>query len=170
MCGRFSVSLPPEKVARCFKISGPLPNSPPRYNMAPTQLAPVVRFNTETNARQLDLLRWGLIPSSKSARSVSMRARSPWPPSPRLNRRSLGTALYRAHEWLLRVEEDGCGQAAHVYHAQIGRRRWAWLACGRTGRTRKAMTSEIYLPGDARDCVVPAAREMRLGAYRRSFS
>jgi putative SOS response-associated peptidase YedK len=63
MCGRFSVSLPPDEVARYFRISGPLPNFPPRYNMAPAQLAPIVRFNPETNTRQLDLVRWGLIPS-----------------------------------------------------------------------------------------------------------
>jgi putative SOS response-associated peptidase YedK len=63
MCGRFSVSLPPDEVGRYFKVTGPLPNFPPRYNMAPTQLAPVVRFNPETKARSLDLLRWGLIPS-----------------------------------------------------------------------------------------------------------
>jgi putative SOS response-associated peptidase YedK len=63
MCGRFSVSLPPDEVARYFRIVRPLPNFPPRYNMAPTQLAPIIRFNPETNARQLDLVRWGLIPS-----------------------------------------------------------------------------------------------------------
>jgi putative SOS response-associated peptidase YedK len=63
MCGCFSVSLPPDEIGRYFRVSGPLPNFPPRYNLAPTQLAPVVRFNPETRTRQLDLLRWGLIPS-----------------------------------------------------------------------------------------------------------
>jgi putative SOS response-associated peptidase YedK len=63
MCGRFSVSLPPEEVARYFNVTGRLPNFPPRYNMAPTQDAPVVRLNPETGQRQLDLLRWGLVPS-----------------------------------------------------------------------------------------------------------
>lgn len=48
MCGRFSVSLPPDEVARYFQVRGRLPNFPPRYNMAPTQDAPVVRVNTET--------------------------------------------------------------------------------------------------------------------------
>ncbi len=62
MCGRFSVSLPPDEVARYFQITGRLPNFPPRYNVAPTQDAPVVRLNPETKERQLDLLRFGLIP------------------------------------------------------------------------------------------------------------
>ena len=47
MCGRFSVSLPPEEVVRLFRIPGRLPNFPPRYNMAPTQDAPVIRFNAK---------------------------------------------------------------------------------------------------------------------------
>jgi putative SOS response-associated peptidase YedK len=63
MCGRFSVSLPPEEVARYFQVTGRLPNFPPRYNMAPTQEAPVIRLNPDTAKRQLDLLRWGLVPS-----------------------------------------------------------------------------------------------------------
>jgi putative SOS response-associated peptidase YedK len=63
MCGRFSVSLPPDEVARYFQVRGRLPNFPPRYNMAPTQDAPVIRFNAEEGKRQLDLMRWGLVPS-----------------------------------------------------------------------------------------------------------
>ena len=62
MCGRYSVSLPPDEVARYFQITGRLPNFPPKYNLAPTQDAPVVRLNPETKQRQLDLLRFGMIP------------------------------------------------------------------------------------------------------------
>jgi len=62
MCSRFGVSLPPDEVARYFRISGPLPNFPPHYNLAPTQDAPVIRFNAEEGKRELDLLRKGLIP------------------------------------------------------------------------------------------------------------
>ena len=63
MCGRYSTTLPPEQIGRLFGAHGPLPNFPPRYNLAPTQPAPVVRFNPQTGRRQIDLLRWGLIPS-----------------------------------------------------------------------------------------------------------
>ena len=62
--------LPPDEVARYFRISGPLPNFPPRYNMAPTQLAPSVRFNPETNTRHLDLVRCGLIAFAKGRRCI----------------------------------------------------------------------------------------------------
>jgi hypothetical protein len=36
-CGRFIVSKFPADVARWLATSGALPNSPPRYNAAPTQ-------------------------------------------------------------------------------------------------------------------------------------
>ncbi len=62
MCGRYSSSLPPELLARVFGTVNELPNFPANYNLAPTQLAPVVRRNPETGARHLDLLRWGLLP------------------------------------------------------------------------------------------------------------
>jgi len=61
MCGRYSLTTPPEAMARVFRTTGPLPNLPPRYNIAPTQQAPVVRAAPE--ARELALLRWGLVPS-----------------------------------------------------------------------------------------------------------
>ena len=35
----------------------------PRYNVAPTQPAPVVRLDPETGGRVLAQLRWGLVPS-----------------------------------------------------------------------------------------------------------
>jgi putative SOS response-associated peptidase YedK len=73
MCGRYAVSLPPEEVARLFEVTGRLPNFPPRYNMAPTQDAPVIRFNAETKARQFDLLRWGLVPSQAKNLKVGSR-------------------------------------------------------------------------------------------------
>ena len=63
MCGRFHVSTSPGELARVFGVEGALPNFAPRYNVAPTDRVPVVRFNPKRGARSLDLLRWGLIPS-----------------------------------------------------------------------------------------------------------
>lgn len=62
MCGRFYVTRPPAAVAGLFATSGAIPNTPPRWNVAPTQDAMVVRFNPDTRTRHLDLLRWGLVP------------------------------------------------------------------------------------------------------------
>jgi hypothetical protein len=43
MCGRYSITTPAEAMQRVFRFTGPLPNLPPRYNVAPNQLAPFSR-------------------------------------------------------------------------------------------------------------------------------
>ena len=63
MCGRFASYLPPDAIRSLFGTSGPAPNSPPSWNVAPSNIAMVVRRHPETGERRLDLLRWGLIPS-----------------------------------------------------------------------------------------------------------
>lgn len=66
MCGRYALHSHPDVVALQFGLSAP-PNWKPRYNIAPTQQAPVVRIDSR-NQRELALLRWGLIPAwSKDA-------------------------------------------------------------------------------------------------------
>ena len=62
MCGRYVVVTPPDELQRLFETVNAVPNVAPTWNMAPTRLAPVVRLHPETNARHLDLLRWGLLP------------------------------------------------------------------------------------------------------------
>ena len=59
MCGRYSITTSTEALRRLFNFFK-CPNLQPRYNMAPMQLAPVIR---ERDAeRHLDMLRWGLLP------------------------------------------------------------------------------------------------------------
>jgi putative SOS response-associated peptidase YedK len=51
----------------------------PRYNIAPTQLIPVIRQNPQEPVRELSLVRWGLIPSwakDSSAAAKMINARS----------------------------------------------------------------------------------------------
>ncbi len=62
MCGRFTLAAQPALIAEAFGLSG-VPDLAPRYNIAPTQISPVVRELAIGAARQLDLLRWGLVPS-----------------------------------------------------------------------------------------------------------
>lgn len=59
MCGRYTLSQTGELPA-VFEISEI--RIPPRFNIAPTQEVPIVRIS-ENNQRQLDIFRWGLIPS-----------------------------------------------------------------------------------------------------------
>jgi putative SOS response-associated peptidase YedK len=62
MCGRFVQKTPLGEIQVLFETPNPVPNAPPRYNAAPTDSLAVVRFNPQTGARSLDLLRWGLVP------------------------------------------------------------------------------------------------------------
>lgn len=62
MCGRFALITPGEVLAEQFQLSE-VPALAPRYNIAPTQPIAAVRLAREGIARELVLLRWGLIPS-----------------------------------------------------------------------------------------------------------
>lgn len=60
MCGRFAITLTPEEYRAAFGY-GEQPNFPPRYNVAPTQPAPIVL--RERGERGFRLVRWGFLPS-----------------------------------------------------------------------------------------------------------
>ena len=62
MCGRFTLSTPPEKLAKQFELPE-VPLLEPRYNIAPSQAVAVVRVSMEDEERMLEMMRWGLIPS-----------------------------------------------------------------------------------------------------------
>ncbi|MFI5024067.1 MAG: SOS response-associated peptidase family protein, partial [Alphaproteobacteria bacterium] len=53
MCGRYSLTTPAEAMRHLFGFAGALPNLPARYNIAPTQLVPVVRLTQERRAGRL---------------------------------------------------------------------------------------------------------------------
>jgi len=78
MCGRYANLLPPDAMAQLFRTEGPLPNWPQRYNIAPTQSAPICRLDSEGH-RRLVLARFGLVPSwagSPSDVRLAFNARS----------------------------------------------------------------------------------------------
>lgn len=77
MCGRFSLTTAPEAMRNLFDYEN-LPNLEPRYNIAPTQMVACIRVG-DGGKRQLDFLRWGLIPSwskdaAAGARMINARA------------------------------------------------------------------------------------------------
>jgi len=64
MCGRYSVTLPPEALRHYFSYQEQ-PNFPPRYNIAPTQPVPIVRAGRAAGGQMLrhfTLVRWGFLP------------------------------------------------------------------------------------------------------------
>ncbi len=62
MCGRYTLSTPAEVYEAVFQIA--LRHElRRRYNIAPTQAAPVIRQSRDESGRESVLMRWGLIPS-----------------------------------------------------------------------------------------------------------
>jgi putative SOS response-associated peptidase YedK len=61
MCGRYAVTLPPDAMATLFG-SADRPNLAPRFNVAPTQAAPMVAIG-KAGDRRIVLARWGLRPA-----------------------------------------------------------------------------------------------------------
>ncbi len=61
MCGRYSLGAPLIDLVDIFDVPLPEFEHPPRFNIAPTQDAPVVAVGGR--GRRMGLLRWGLVPS-----------------------------------------------------------------------------------------------------------
>jgi len=71
VCGRYVLTSPSEAIAEHFRLTD-LPAYPPRYNIAPTQTALVVR-ETPEGRREAVGLRWGLIPFWAKEPSIGSR-------------------------------------------------------------------------------------------------
>jgi putative SOS response-associated peptidase YedK len=61
MCGRFTLTDPDADLAVQFNLPE-IPDMQPRYNIAPTQPVAVVRVAGKSQAREMVMLHWGLIP------------------------------------------------------------------------------------------------------------
>ena len=62
MCGRYSLTLPEEAMRQLFDMPAAAWMQP-RYNIAPSQIAPVIRLAEGGSGMVLDGMTWGLIPS-----------------------------------------------------------------------------------------------------------
>ena len=71
MCGRFTLSQPINAIASAFNIAQ-IPPLEPRYNIAPTQLIPSI-LSAPGGEKQLQMLRWGLIPSWAKDAKISAK-------------------------------------------------------------------------------------------------
>jgi putative SOS response-associated peptidase YedK len=72
MCGRYTLSSPGDMIAEVFDLVD-VPEVLPRYNLAPTQEAAVVRVTAPGAPRTLARLRWGLIPAWAKDPSIGNR-------------------------------------------------------------------------------------------------
>ncbi|RJP21214.1 MAG: SOS response-associated peptidase [Candidatus Omnitrophota bacterium] len=62
MCGRFTLITNAQLISKILQLNR-TPTLQPRYNIAPTQPVAAVRQRTGSEERELEFLRWGLIPS-----------------------------------------------------------------------------------------------------------
>jgi len=72
MCGRFALKAPPRTIQQHFGLPETVDLSP-RYNIAPSQDVAVIRHLSGRGYRQLDMLRWGLIPGWAKDMKISYR-------------------------------------------------------------------------------------------------
>lgn len=80
VCGRYTITSPGQVIAEVFGVDEPI-ELVPRYNVCPGQDVPVVRTRRGADDRELDLLRWGLVPwfakePGPAARMINARAES----------------------------------------------------------------------------------------------
>lgn len=64
MCGRYYRRSDKQRLAEAFKL-GKLPDDfvlPPDFNVAPSTFQPVIRTNRDTGEREVEMMRWGMVP------------------------------------------------------------------------------------------------------------
>jgi len=73
MCGRFTHRLTWKQINELYGLTGAEPMEfDPRYNMAPSQRAPVIR-QREDGLREAVMMRWGLIPAWATDASIAYK-------------------------------------------------------------------------------------------------
>ncbi len=120
MCGRYSLESRAQEIVEAFGLAESVPLAR-RYNIAPTQPAPVVRLDRETKQPRLDMVRWGLTPSWAPAGKTIINVRSETVGSKPLFRRAFhrrrclvpATGFY---EW------QKLGRAKQPFHIQLSDR------------------------------------------------
>jgi putative SOS response-associated peptidase YedK len=70
MCGRYALTHT-ELIPGFFEVEDL--RIPPRFNIAPTQFAPVVFLDSELQKRIVDFMKWGLVPSWSKDVSIGSR-------------------------------------------------------------------------------------------------
>jgi putative SOS response-associated peptidase YedK len=71
VCGRYTLTVGGEELVEVFGVPAPSFEHLPRYNIAPTQLAPVIARDEQ--GTRLGRLRWGLVPSWAEDASVASK-------------------------------------------------------------------------------------------------
>jgi putative SOS response-associated peptidase YedK len=74
MYGRYARRSDKQRIANQFAVFGPsLPDFGPSWNVAPQTFQPVIRLNRDTGEREIEMMRWGLIPFWAKDPSIGLR-------------------------------------------------------------------------------------------------
>ena len=63
MCGRYRLSRRKQIIEEHFETADWQDDWSPRYNIAPTQLVPVIRQHPKEPVRQISMMKWALFPN-----------------------------------------------------------------------------------------------------------
>lgn len=73
MCGRYTLTAPADELVEVFDVDAlTFDDWPPRYNLAPTQDAPVI-VRGHSGERRMGTMRWGLVPAWADDPSIGGR-------------------------------------------------------------------------------------------------
>ena len=120
MCGRYTLSAPVDELVETFDVPVPDFDLPPRYNIAPSQLVPVVA--ADRHGRRMGLLEWGLVlPRVEGSRRplINVRVESVGKRPPfreALERRRCLIPADGFYEW----KQDEGGKVPHWIHPASG--------------------------------------------------
>src|SRR5215469_7925038 len=64
MCGRYGRRADKQRIAEAMRAGyvNVFEEIPPSYNVAPTDIQPIVRISRDSGEREQTLMRWGLVP------------------------------------------------------------------------------------------------------------
>jgi putative SOS response-associated peptidase YedK len=126
MCGRYTLSVPLSNLVDSFDVGPPEFDYPPRYNIAPSQDAPVIAQDGE--GRRMGLLKWGLVPfwakdpaignKMINARSETVNKKPAFRSA--FQRRRCAIPADGFFEWKKGVGEDSSTKVPHWIHRVDG--------------------------------------------------
>ncbi len=71
MCGRFTLTVDADELSERFGLPAVVPDYRPRYNVAPSQMVPVIL--EEQGEKRLVLMKWGLVPRWAKDHAIGSR-------------------------------------------------------------------------------------------------
>ena len=122
MCGRYALCTPLDELVEVFDVPPVDFGFPARYNIAPTQQAPVVA--SDRHGTRMGMMRWGLVPSwakdlSIGSRMINARAETLRSKSAFKEAAAARRCLVPAdgfYEWV----KEGSGKVPHWIHDPSG--------------------------------------------------